>query len=78
VKQVTLFLHSCCGRCRAAVEFLRAKGIVFEDKNIQADPQAYDELVNKWNSRAAVTLVIDSEVIIGLQRNRERLEKLLP
>jgi glutaredoxin len=77
VKQVTLFLHSGCGHCRAAAEFLRAKGILFEDKNIQADPQAYDELVNKWNSHAAVTLVIDSEVIIGLQGNRERLEKLL-
>ena len=72
-----LFLHSGCGHCRAAAEFLRAKGILFEGKDIQADPQAYDELVNKWNSRAAVTLVIDSEVIIGLQRNRERLEKLL-
>jgi hypothetical protein len=33
--------------------------------------------VNRWNSRSAVTLVIDNEVIIGLERNRERLEKLL-
>jgi len=77
VKQVILFLHAGCGHCRAAEEFLRVKGITFMEKNIAADPQAYDELVNKWNSRAAVTLVIEDEVIIGLQGNQERVEKLL-
>lgn len=76
-KQVTLFLHSSCGHCRAAEEFLRRKAIAFIGKNIQADPEAYDELVNKWNSRAAVTLVIDGEVIIGFQANWKRVEELL-
>lgn len=77
VKQVTLFLHSGCGHCRAAEEFLRQKGIVYEAKNIQADPSAFDELVNKWNSRATTTLVIDGDVIISFQANRKRVEELL-
>jgi glutaredoxin len=78
MKRVILYYHLGCGHCRAAEEFLRHKGIAFEKRNIQIDPHAYNELVTRWNSRSAVTLVIENEVIIGLQRNRERLERLLP
>jgi len=46
-------------------------------KDIKADPAAMDELVNKWKSRATATLVIDGEVIIGFNRNRQRIEELL-
>lgn len=41
------------------------------------DPKAYDELVNKWKSRATATLVIDGEVIIGFEKNRRRVQQLL-
>ena len=78
MKRVILYHHSGCGHCQAAREFLRQRGIAFERRDIQADSRAYNELVNRWNSRSAVTLIIDNEVIIGLQRNRERLERLLP
>jgi hypothetical protein len=46
-------------------------------KDIQADPTALDELVNKWHSSSTATLVIDGEVIIGFNRNRQRVEQLL-
>jgi hypothetical protein len=51
--------------------------VPYEGKDIQADPNAYDELVNHWKSRATATLVIDDEVIIGFQANRKRVEELL-
>jgi hypothetical protein len=41
------------------------------------DPKAYDELVNKWKSRATATVVIDGEVIIGFEKNRRRVQQLL-
>jgi len=34
-------------------------------------------LVNKWKSRSTATLVIDGEVIIGFEENRQRVEALL-
>ncbi len=49
----------------------------YESKDIQADPKARDELVNKWQSRTTATLVIDGEVIKGFQANRQRIEQLL-
>ena len=77
MRKVILYGHPGCGHYRAAEGFLRQQGIAFEEKNIQADSQAYDELVNKWKCRAAVTLVIDGEVFIGFKANRLRVEELL-
>ncbi len=77
MSKVILYGHPGCGHYRAAEDFLRQQGISFEDKNIQTDSKAYDELVNRWKSRAAVTLVIDGEVIIGWMTNRNHVEELL-
>ncbi len=77
MRKVILYGHPGCGHYRAAEDFLCQQGISFEEKNIQTDPKAYDELVNQWKSRAAVTLVIDGEVIIGWRKNRNHVEELL-
>ena len=39
------------------------------------DPQAVEELVNKYQSRATPTLVVGDEVMIGF--DPERLDELL-
>lgn len=55
-------------------EFLHQKGITFTEKDISADPKAFDELVALGFSATPVT-VIDGEAVIGF--NRARLEQLL-
>ena len=62
---------------RPAREHDRLQWSGVSGKDIRADPSAYDELVNTWKSRATATLVIDGEVIIGFQANRQRVEALL-
>ena len=39
------------------------------------DPQAVEELVNKYQSHSTPTLVVDDEVLIGF--DPERLDQLL-
>jgi glutaredoxin len=77
MKKVILYHQPGWGDCQAAEEFLRQKSIPYESKDIQADPNAYDELVNKWKSRTTATLVIDGEAIIGFREHRQRVEELL-
>ncbi len=77
MRKVILYGHPGCGHYRAAEDFLRKESVSFEVKNIQTDSKAYDELVNRWKSRAAVTLVIHGEVIIGWRENRKHVEELL-
>ncbi len=77
MRKVFLYGHPGCGHYRAAKDFLRHLGVSFEEKDIQTDSKACDELVNRWKSRAAVTLVIHGEVIIGWRANRKHVEELL-
>ncbi len=55
-------------------EFLHQKGIAFTEKDISADDQALDELMNMGFSATPVT-VIDGQPVVGF--NRAKLEELL-
>lgn len=62
--QVTLYSQPGCAPCFAARTFLAARKIRFAYKDVQADPQAFRELMD-LGSRSTPTLVIDGEVLIG-------------
>lgn len=58
-----------------AREFLSSHKVEFEYKDITQDPEALEELVGTYDSRATPTIVISDEVVIGF--DRQRLEQLL-
>jgi glutaredoxin len=62
--QVTLFSQPGCAPCFAARTFLRARKVPFVYKDVQADPQAFRELMD-LGSRSTPTLLIGKEVLIG-------------
>lgn len=41
------------------------------------DAEAYDRLVNRYESRVTATVVIDGQVFRGFARNRDAIEKAL-
>ncbi|HEY0786360.1 MAG TPA: glutaredoxin domain-containing protein [Acidobacteriaceae bacterium] len=73
-KRVILYSQPGCPPCFAAKNYLKAKQVPFEYKDVQADPQALRELMD-LNSRSTPTLVVGSEVMIGF--DPERLDALL-
>ena len=74
MKRVILYSQPGCPPCYAAKQFLAARNIPFEYKDVQADPAALSELV-KLNSRSTPTIVVGEEVMIGF--DPDRLESLL-
>jgi len=48
---------------------------VYEERDVSRDPQAVDDLINKYASRSTPTLVIGEEVMIGF--DPDRLEQLM-
>ncbi|NIO06869.1 MAG: NrdH-redoxin [Deltaproteobacteria bacterium] len=82
MKKLVLYGQPGCGHFKAAVAFLRQSGVDFEERNIQTDPEALEELVNRWKRRASVTLVIDDKAVIEWSMDRghsleERLKSLV-
>ncbi len=73
-KRVVLYSQPGCPPCFAARSWLKARKIVFEYKDVQANPEAMLELL-ALNSRSTPTLVVGAEVMIGF--DPERLDALL-
>ncbi len=73
-KRVILYSQPGCPPCFAARNYLKAKKIAFEYKDIQADPEALRELV-ELNSRSTPTLVVGTHVLIGF--DPQQLDALL-
>jgi glutaredoxin len=74
MKRVLLYSQPGCPPCFAAKQFLKARNVAFECKDVQADPVALRELT-ALKSRTTPTIVVGEEVMIGF--DPERLELML-
>ncbi len=72
--EVTLYSQPGCAPCFAARIFLQTRNIPFQYKDVQADPQAFRELMD-LGSRSTPTLKVGEEVMIGFDPTR--LEAML-
>ena len=74
MKKVTIFTSNTCPHCHTAKDYLIKKGVEFEERNIQNDPEARKELIQKGHMGVPV-IVVDDEEIQGF--NIDRLEEIL-
>lgn len=74
MKRVILYSQPGCPPCNAAKQFLVARNIPFEYKDVRADHGALRELV-RLNSRSTPTIVVGEEVMVGF--DPKRLELIL-
>lgn len=77
---VIVYKTAWCGVCKKVESYLKKKGVAFESKDIEKDPQAAAELQAKAASsgvRTGSVPIIDvrGELLVGF--DRARLEKLL-
>ena len=72
---VIVYSTISCPWCHKAKEFLKEKGIKFEDINVGADQKAANEMVKKSGQMGVPVIDIDGKIIIGF--DEEELEKSL-
>lgn len=72
--KVTIFTSSTCPHCKTAKDYLKEKGVEFEERNVQNDPEARKELIQKGYMGVPVIVVGDEE-IQGF--DKARLDELL-
>ena len=58
---VQLYTTNWCRDCRAAKQFLKAHGIPYTEIDVDANPAASAELIERVGKRAVPQLVIDGE-----------------
>lgn len=77
--RVTIFTQPGCISCELMKVFLEAREIIFEERDITADPAARAAMTEKYDSYETPTLVVFSgnseDVIIGF--DPERLDHFL-
>jgi len=73
--KVIVFTQQDCPPCTWVKNFLTQRGVVFEERSIDAGFSVVRELTQKYNSQSTPTVVIGDEVLIGY--DPERLAQLL-
>ena len=76
-KKVIVYSTSWCGFCSAEKDWLEHNGVKFEDKDIEEDIKARDELLTNMGGafRGVPVTDIDGEIVLGF--DRAKLSKLL-
>ena len=71
---VTVYTSNTWPHCITAKEYLSEKGVNYTEKNVQTDPTARKELMQKGHMAVPV-IIVDDEEMVGF--DRARLEELL-
>lgn len=68
--QVTIYSAVWCAFCHQAKQYLDSKGVKYTDKDVEKDPEAGLEAVNKSHQRGIPVIDIAGDIIIGFDRPR--------
>jgi len=72
---VKLFVTPACPYCYTLKEFLKEKGIEFEEIDVSKDEKARDEMIKKSGKLEAPVIEIDGQIVVGF--DKEKICKLL-
>jgi len=68
--QITIYRTSWCAFCHTEMQWLDKLGIAYTAKDIEADPEANDELMKKINGdfRGVPVTDVGGDLILGFDR----------
>lgn len=72
---VIIYSTPTCGFCNMAKSYFDENNIEYEEKDVAADQQAREEMVNKTNQMGVPVIDVDGEIIIGF--DKDKLAQLL-
>jgi len=65
---ITIYSATWCGFCHAAKTYLDKLGISYKDRDVDSDPKAAEESVEKSGQRGIPVIDIGGDVIVGFDR----------
>ncbi len=69
-KKVIVYSTNWCAYCKMAKQYLAAKEVAVDEKNIEEDPEAHKELMDKigGNFRGVPVIDIAGTIVLGFDR----------
>lgn len=68
MSKVTVYSATWCGFCHAAKDYFDKLGVEYTDRDVEEDPTALQEAVEKSGQRGIPVIDIDGTVIVGFDR----------
>ena len=72
---IKVYSTPTCPWCKKVKEYLKEKGVEFEDVDVSADQDAAKEMIEKSRQMSVPVVEIEGEIIVGF--DKERLEAAL-
>jgi len=72
---VKIFITPACPYCYTLKEFLKEKGIEFEEIDVSKDEKSREEMIKKSGRLEAPIVEIDGQIVVGF--DKEKIVKLL-
>jgi len=66
--KIVIYSAVWCGFCHQAKQYLDSLGIKYEDHDVDKDPKAAEDSVNKSGQRGIPVIDIAGEIIVGFDR----------
>jgi glutaredoxin 3 len=73
--KVMIYSMSACKDCERVKDYLRARGIPFEEINVLKDKQARKEMEHRYGVHVTPVVIVGDHVMVGF--NHIKLDKLL-
>jgi glutaredoxin 3 len=74
-KEIKIYTTPTCPFCLMAKEFLRHKGLSYQERDVADDLEARQEMLELSGQLGVPVITVDEEVIVGF--NQTMLESLL-
>lgn len=65
---ITVYSADWCAFCHMVKRYFDEQGVKYEEKNVETDPSAANEAVEKSGQRGIPVIDIDGEIIVGFNR----------
>ena len=68
--EVKIYSTSMCPYCTTLKEFLKERGVEFEEIDVSQDEKAMKEMVEKTGQMGVPVIELDGEIVIGFDRGK--------
>jgi len=69
MQKIKIYSSNTCSHCTAAKEYLKERGLIYEERNVSTDPLAKKELIEMGYMGVPI-IMVDEKVIEGFNKNK--------